>query len=310
MQKPIKKFPQCLFRLVVLPILACLLSGNYAFATSEHKAQQASTKQESSENLGSNSKLTAKVRDLQTITSISDVRGEAFGNRTNRRFVTSFAELPLSKNSSIGENSQISQIESSHNDSTKAFALNSLELFHRYKFYSNQNLGLTIQNSYKFQGIYNENKNLALMPKQDDYELRLLVAHNMTDRLVNNILANEKPYFARFEVAYRRRFNNPFDEARTRLWFGLKLNSQLSFLLQDDVAWNLIARSNSLDNGRNFNKFAISKNANNLANFSLVYRPKSFGKDAAIQFGYIKRLSGNAPFYDNDGFAIGLLNKF
>jgi hypothetical protein len=57
----------------------------------------------------------------------------------------------------------------------------------------------------------------------------------------------------------------------------------------------------------NFGTFDAAKNANNMATFSLMYH---LNKDTALQFGYVKRLSGNAPFYESRGILVGLWNSF
>ncbi len=245
---------------------------------------------------------------LQTITSLSALEGEAFGNNTHKEALISFAEYPLSKKTAIGGSAQLSHVSSNHNSSSEAYAFNSVELFHRYKFFSSKHLGITVHNSYKFGGSYNENNNLALMPKQDDYELRFLFAHNMPDRLVNTVVQNETPYFVRAEVAYRRRFSNPFDEYRFTFWSGVKINEKFSFLLQDNITWNVNAKETALHNSRqNFANFNISKTTNNLATFSLLYH---CDKETTIQFGYARRLAGNNPFYDYDGPTVALWKSF
>lgn len=248
------------------------------------------------------------LADFQTVTTYSNLEGRAFGNQTNKHILNSFSEYPLSKKTAIGEISQISHTKSTYNGGTSAYALDSLELFHRYKFYSAKYVGIVVHNSYKFGGIYNENKNLALMPNQPDYELRLLFAHNMPDRLVNTVVNNETPYFARAEIAYRRRFSNPFDEYRFTLWAGLRINNNFSFLLQDNITWNVNAKATALDNSRtNLANFQYSKNANHLSTFSLLYH---YDHNTALQLGYLRRLSGNAPFYNYDGILVALWKTF
>jgi hypothetical protein len=176
-----------------------------------------------------------KKYNLQTNTTFSTTKGNAFGESTRRQILNNSSELPISNLASIGEITQFSHVNSSHNNNSKRFSLNSFELFHRYRFLATKYANFTIHNSYKLQGIYNENKYLSLMPKQNDYELRFLIAHNMTDRLINNILQSEKPYFARLEIAYRYRFNNPFDEIRQRFYLGIKLNQKFSFFFCNKI---------------------------------------------------------------------------
>lgn len=246
--------------------------------------------------------------NLQTITTFSDLQGEAFGSKTHKQTLNGFLEYPTSKNVAIGGSTQLSHVTSNYNGGTSFYALNSIEFFHRYKFFSSKYLGIILHNSYKFGGLYNENENLGLMPKQDDYELRFLFAHNMPDRLVNAVVQNETPYFIRAEIAYRRRFSNPFDEYRFTLWAEKKINEEFSFLLQDNIVWNVNAKATSSNNSRsNLANFQFSKNANNMATFSLLYH---CNKSTALQFGYVKRLSGNAPFYDYDGPTFALWKSF
>jgi len=246
--------------------------------------------------------------NLQTNTTFSTTKGNAFGTSTRRQILNNSSELPISNLASIGEITQFSHVNSSHNNGSQRYSLNSFELFHRYRFLATKYANFTIHNSYKLQGIYNENKYLSLMPKQNDYELRFLIAHNMTDRLINNILHSEKLYFARFEIAYRYRFNNPFDEIRQRFYLGIKLNQKFSFLLQQDINWAVTARETSARNSpRQMQNFQFSKNFHNIIAPSLIYK---INKDNALQFAYLKRLGGNDLQYDSAGFTLGIMNSF
>ncbi len=249
-----------------------------------------------------------KKFNLQSNTSISSTRGNAFGESTRRQILNNFSELPISDLSSIGEIIQFSHVKSSYKNNTERYSLNSAEFFHRYRFLATKYANFTVHNSYKFQGIYNENKYLSLMPKQNDYELRMLIAHNMTDRLINNILQSEKPYFARFEIAYRYRFNNPFDEIRQKFYLGIKLNQKFSFLLQQDLSWAVTARETPTRNSpRQMQNFQFSKNFHNIITPSLIYK---LDRDNALQIAYFKRLGGNDLQHDSAGFSLGLLNSF
>ena len=246
--------------------------------------------------------------NLQTNTTFSSTKGNAFGQETRRQIINNSSELPISNLSSIGEITQFSYAKSSYKNGSKAYSLNSLEFFHRYRFLTTKYANFTIHNSYKFHGIYNENKYLSLMPKQNDYELRMLIAHNMTDRLVNNILQSEKPYFARLEIAYRYRFNNPFDEIRQRFYLGIKFNQKFSFLLQQDLSWAVTARETLTHNSpRQMQNFQFSKSFHNIITPSLIYK---IDRDNALQIAYFKRLGGNDLQYDSAGFNLGLLNSF
>ena len=247
----------------------------------------------------------AATQNLQMFNTISESEGKAFGSANTKQILNSFIEYPLSPKQSIGTIIQASHIDSDYNNSTKSYALNSAEIFHRYKVYSKDKLGVTMHNSYKFPSVYNQNKNLGLMPQQADYELRFLFAYNMKDRLVNTVVRGDTPYFARAEVAYRRRFGNPFDEARFTLWSGYNLNSKFALLLQENIVWNVESKATAT-NSSYYNP-NISKSANNIATLSLIYR---FDKDMAAQFGYFRRLQGNNPFYDYQGVTVGLWNSF
>ncbi len=248
--------------------------------------------------------------NLQTITSLSDLEGTAFKNKTRKEVLNSFSEYPISKKASIGAITQASHISSNRSGSESLYALNSLEFFNRYKLLSYDKIGVTMHNSYKpsIFSIYNENKYLALMPRQDDYELRFLIAYNMKDRLVNTVVHNDQPYFSRLEFAYRKKFSNPFDQMRFALLAGVKINKNFSFLLQDNIDWNVRSKATATDNSySNLGDFRSSKDANNMATFSLMYH---FKNDMALQFGYVRRLHGNNPFYDNQGVVVGLWNSF
>lgn len=247
----------------------------------------------------------ASTQNLQMLNTISESEGEAFGYDNTKQILNSLVEYPLSSKQSIGGTVQASHTDSDYNGSTKAYALNSAEIFHRYKFYAKDKLGITIHNSYKFPGIYSLNENLGLMPRQADYELRFLFAFNMKDRLINTVVRGDTPYFSRVEVAYRKRFSNPFNEVRFTFWGGYNLNSKFALLLQDNITWNVESKSTATNSS--YSNIAASKNANNIAMLSLMYR---FDTDKAVQFGYFRRLSGNNPFYDYQGVTVGLWNSF
>lgn len=248
----------------------------------------------------------AATNNLQMFNTISFAEGgKAFGSHNNKEILNSFIEYPLSNKMSVGTIIQASRIDSRHNDGTVAYALNSVEIFHRYKLYSHDKFGLTMHNSYKFPGVYNENKYLGLMPQQADYEFRLLLAHNMKDRLVNTVVHGDTPYFTRFEIAYRRRFSNPFDEVRFAFWGGYNLSSKYMILAQDNITWNIQSKATATNN--TYSSFRTSRDANNIATLSLMYR---FDKDMTVQAGYFRRLHGNNPFYDYQGVTVGLWNSF
>ena len=249
-----------------------------------------------------------KKYNLQSNTWISSTRGNAFVESTRRKILNNSSELPISNLTAIGEIIQFSHAKSSYKNNFQRYSFNSAEFFHRYRFLATKYANFTVHNSYKFHGIYNENKYLSLMPKQNDYELRLLIAHNMTDRLINNILQSEKPYFVRFEIAYRYRFNNPFDEIRQKIYLGIKLNQKFSFLLQQDLSWAVKAHETSTRNSpRQMQNFQFFKYFHNVVTPSLIYK---INRDNAVQIAYFKRLGGNDSQYDSAGFNLGLLNSF
>ncbi|MBP7710633.1 MAG: hypothetical protein KA100_06165 [Rickettsiales bacterium] len=247
----------------------------------------------------------AATNNLQMFSTISFVEGSAFKSDNRKQILNNFVEYPLSDKTAIGTIFQASRVTSNYNSGTTAYALNTAEIFHRYKLLSYKKLGVTMHNSYKFPSVYNENQNLGLMPKQADYELRFLFAFNMKDRLINTVVRGDTPYFARFEVSYRRKFSNPFDEARFTLWAGYNFNQKFGILLQDNIVWNLRSKANATDNS--YSSFNFSKDANDITNLSLIYR---ITPDVALQAGYLRRLHGNAPFYDNQGVVVGLWNSF
>ena len=251
------------------------------------------------------------VAEVQSVTSLSSLEGVTPETKYRREVFNSLVEYPLSKSQSVGTLLQASHGNFKRADeinSTQAYALNSAEIFHRYRFFSYKKFGLTLHNSYKFPGIYNENEKIGLPPKQSDYEMRLFVGYNFQDRTTNQIIRGTNPYFIRTEIAYRRRFSNPFDEVRFGLLAGLKLNSKFVLLLQDNVIWNVAAKADDANNSyKNVANFRYNKNANNIATMSLVYR---CNEQIALQAGYLRRVDGNEKFYDSQGVIFGLWTSF
>jgi len=146
------------------------------------------------------------------------------------------------------------------------------------------------------------------MPKQNDYELRLLIAHNMTDRIINNIIRSPKPYFTRLEVAYRKKFNNNFDELRERFILGLNLSNKYSLLIQQDLIYALTRNTSSTRNSlRQLQNFDFSKNFHHTILPSIIYK---YNNDLAMQIGYYQRFSGNDKQFDKNGLSLGILNSF
>lgn len=246
--------------------------------------------------------------NLQTITQFGLSEGKAFGYKNNKLNLNNVSELPLTVNNSAGLNISAFAINSKYRNLNTQYALTGVELFHRYRFYRNDLVSLTIHNSFKPIMLYNENRYLSQMPKQQDYELRLLVAHNMTDRLVNNVLQNKNNYFLRYEIAYRRKFSNPFDEFKNKLWLGLKLNEKFAILGQYDLIFNVRSKANVYDNSfKNPNNFQFSKHANSIANLGLIVKVDN---NLAIHLNAFKRLSGNNPFFDQRGINLALWQSF
>lgn len=250
----------------------------------------------------------AKTFNIQSQTTINFTQGNAFGSKTNRQILNNLSEIPLNSTTSIGEIIQFAKVRSSYEHQREAYSFNGIEFFHRYRFLTSKYANFIIHNSFKFHGIYNENKNLSLMPKQNDYELRLLIAHNMTDRIINNIIRSPKPYFARFEVAYRKKFNNNFDELREKFILGLNLSNKYLLLIQQDLIYALTRNTSSTRNSlRQLQNFDFSKNFHHTISPSLIYK---YNNDLALQIGYYHRFSGNDKQFDKNGLSLGILNSF
>lgn len=246
--------------------------------------------------------------DLQTINQFGLSEGKAFGYKNNKLNFNSFSELPLTSNNSAGLNISAFAINSKYRNLETQYALTGVEFFHRYRFYRSNLMSLTIHNSFKPVMLYNENRYLSQMPKQQDYEARLIIAHNMTDRLVNNVLQNKNNYFLRYEIAYRRKFSNPFDEFKNKLWLGLKINEKLAILGQYDLIFNVRSNANNHDNSfKNANNFQFSKHANSIANLGLIVK---INNNLAFNFNVFQRLTGNNPFYDHRGFNLSIWQNF
>ena len=250
----------------------------------------------------------AKKFNIQSQTTATFTSGHAFGSKTKRQILNNFSEIPLNDTTSIGEIIQFARVQSSYQHHSEAYSFNGAEFFHRYRFLKSQYANFIIHNSFKFHGIYNENKNLSLMPKQNDYELRLLIAHNMTERLINNIIKSPKPYFMRLELAYRKKFNNPFDELREKFIAGINLSPKYSFLISHELIYALTRNTSPTRNSlRQLQNFDFSKNFHHLISPSLIYK---YNNDLAFQFGYFHRFGGNDKQYDSRGINLGILNSF
>jgi hypothetical protein len=141
--------------------------------------------------------------DIQTITTLNRMDGNAFGHSFNKLSLNSFLEYGYSKKTSFGSTFQLLDINSEYQNRNKGYALTNPEVFTRYKLYAGKKTSIVIQNSFKLGGLYNENKNLALMPRQYDYEFRILVPYNFKERLVNQVVHKASSHFIRPELAYR-----------------------------------------------------------------------------------------------------------
>ncbi len=245
---------------------------------------------------------TVYAGELQMIHQLSNMNGTAFGSNYTKQNYYSYLELGLSKKSSIGGSVNSASIDSAYNGVTKQYAIFGPEVFHRYKFFAHGKHGFVLQNGVKFPNAYDENKHLGLMPKQWDYEIRVLGLYNFKERLVSSIVHDSTPYFARYELAYRKRFNNPFDEVRFAFVGGFDVGYNLKILVQDNINWNINSTGTSVLNST-YSNFDITKDANNIVTISLFYH---INNKVALQAGYAQRLSGNNPFYDKHGITIGV----
>lgn len=249
--------------------------------------------------------------NVQSVDMVSIVEGKGPVAKYNRGTFFHGTEYPLSSVQSIGGTLQASYTnfkQDPHLNSTSEYSLNAVEIFHRYKFFTYKKLSITVGNLYKFPGIYNENPALGFGPKQSDYELRFFFGYNMQDRMTNQVIRGTNTFFIRPEIAYRRRFSNPFDEIRFFVTAGLKLHPKYLLLLQDNIIWNVASKASMVNNSySNPTNFDFSKDAINIGTLSLVYRCSN---EIAVQVGYVKRLHGNAIQYDSRGIVAGLWTSF
>ena len=248
---------------------------------------------------------TVSAREFQLINQVSNFDGSAFNSDYTKQNYYSFAEYGISKKTSVGGYFNAAKINSDYQNGTTQYALFGPEIFHRHKFFAKEKHGFVLQNSIKLPNSYSENKYLGLMPKQWDYEIRILGLYNFKERLVSSVVHDSTPYFIRYELAYRKRFNNPFDEVRFAFWGGFDIGHNFEVLIQDNITWNIQSQvTNALNN--TYSNLDISKDANNVATFSLLYHLNNY---TALQVGYVQRLHGNNPFYDHRGITIGIWNS-
>jgi len=249
-----------------------------------------------------------KNYNLQSQTTFQSTNGEAFGEKTSRQILNNISEVPLNKTSSIGEISQFSRVNSSYKNNNQGYSFNGIEFFYRTRILATKFANITLHNSYKFHGIYNENKYLQQMPKQNDYEIKLLIAHNMTDRLINNLINPVNQYFARLEIGYRHKFNNPFDEIRERFYLGFRLNDKFSLLTQHDLVFAITRNTSPTRNSRRqLQDFDFSKNFHHIISPNIIYK---LNNQSALQIGYLHRFGGNDKQFDSRGFLVGYLKSF
>jgi hypothetical protein len=126
----------------------------------------------------------------------------------------------------------------------------------------------------------------------------------MKEGLTNSIIHHSTPYLMRIEFAYRRRFDNNFNEARFNLTAAYFLNAKYGLLFQQSSIWNIYSRNTDNNNSAGF---IANNNANNNAIFSTLYQLE---KEIALQFGYMRKIGGNGKNYDSQGLLIGILASF
>lgn len=243
--------------------------------------------------------------EVQSHLQLQKSDGIAFNSHYVKHNLYSFNELIYSKQTSFGSSFNIAKINSINNG--ERYALFSPEVFHRYKFFSNNNFGLILQNSIKLPNVYNPQKNMALTANKNqyDYEIRLIQLYNFKDRLIGNIVKKSTPYFLRTELAYRERFHNPFNEIRLNLIGNYALNDYFQILAQNNITWNIQTANHKQNHLNNtYKNFEASKTANNMLNLSLIY---NYSNNTAYQLGYTKRLSGNNLFYDKYSINLGIM---
>lgn len=242
---------------------------------------------------------------MQTITQFGNFNGTAFGNDYTRQNLYSFGEYGISKTVSMGWNTNLARIDSTYKSGTIQYAVFGPEFYYRHKVLSKNQYGLVIHNAVKLPSFYDTNKHLGLMPKQWDYELRLIALDNFKERLIGTVIHNSTPYFLRGEIAYRKRFSNPFDEARFTFWGGFDIHHNLSILVQNNATWNIQSNSGTNPLNNTYSHFSITRDAINITTISAIYR---ISNGMALQFGCVRKIHGNNLFYDSKGIIIGLWN--
>lgn len=143
--------------------------------------------------------------------------------------------------------------------------------------------------------------------RQNDYEIRIFSDFNMREGLTNSIVHQSSDFLFRFEVAFRKRFNNDFNEARYNLTFAKKINKDFTLLIQDGAIYNIYPNSKMPSNDNSYDNFHFNHEANNLSTISILYH---LNKESAISFGYIRRIAGGSINHDNFGFTSGLFAAF
>ncbi len=247
------------------------------------------------------------ANSFQTNSSLANLDGKAAGSDYNKTALTNVIEYSLPYKMSLGTNFQLSYIDSQYHGGTNQYAWNFIEFWHRYRFYQDENFRISLQNLYKFPGSYEVNKNLGLGARQQDYEVRILTDYHMTEGLVNSLVHRSTPYLARFEVAYRRRFQNTYDEARFSTTLAYNINNEFTLMFQDSAAWNIYAKRNATTSSNTLSNFKIDNDAINVATFSTLYH---LNDKAALQFGYVRKWHGINTTRDESGVVFALFGAF
>ncbi len=250
---------------------------------------------------------TAYTNKFQTTTNISYLQGDAIGNHYNRAVLNNVIEYSLPYKMSVGNILQLSQIDSEYNGGTKEYAWNSIEFWHRYRFYNDDFVRLNVQNLYKFPGNYEVNRNIGLGKKQQDYELRLLADFNAKEGLTNALVHRSSKWLLRYEIAYRRRFDNTFDELRSALTLSYRVHENVTLLFQGNVAYSIFSKRQAGANDNTVRNFSATNDMNNVSTFSALYH---MNDKYALQFGYVRRIGGSNTTHDQHGVMAGVLGAF
>lgn len=245
---------------------------------------------------------------FQTNSSLANVTGQAGQYDYNKTVLSNTIEYNnLPNQMSVGTNFQLSYVDSEYKNGTNQFAFNFIELWHRWRFYTDDKFRISLQNLYKFPGSYEVNKNIGLGARQQDYEVRILTDYNMKEGLTNSLVHRSTNFLLRFEIAYRRRFENPFDEARMNVVLARNINAKFTLMAQQSVIWNIYSSQQNSNTNNSVSSFNANNDANNMLTFSTLYH---LNDKAALQFGYTHKWHGNSTTHDKYGFLVGVLAAF